>query len=151
MPIYWTFSEILRIKKKLGPEQVKKVRFRIGFWCIPRFRGNFGPPAAKKAKTKRFYTPPLGGKKTTEFVSPQKESFGKSKGVWVDFVFKVGGKIGWVDFCVQSRSQSRFVTILNPYMGGGRLLTNFPPSPHAQTHAQTDAQPDAQPHAQTDV
>ena len=58
----------------------------------------FSPPAAKKVKTKRFYTPPLGGKKTTEFVSPQKESFGKSKGVWVDFLFKVGGKIGWVDF-----------------------------------------------------
>ena len=58
----------------------------------------FSPPAAKKAKTKRFYTPPLGGKKTTEFVFPQKESFGKSKLVWADFVFKVGLKICWVDF-----------------------------------------------------
>ena len=94
------------------------------------YRSNFRPPAEKKAKTKRFYTPPLGGKKTTEFVSPPKESFGKSKGVWVDFVFKVGGKIGWVDFCVQSRSQNRFVTILNSYMGGGgysHLFLTRPP------------------------
>ena len=89
----------------------------------------------------KIYTPPLGGKKTTEFVFPQKESFGKSKGVWVDFVFKVGGKIGWVDFCVQSRKQNRFVTILNPYMGGGRLLTPFPPSPDVSPHASPDVSP----------
>ena len=62
---------------------------------------------------------PVGEKKTTEFVFPQKESFGKSKVVWVDFVFKIGAKICWVGFCVQSRRQNRFVTILNPYMGRG--------------------------------
>ena len=33
---------------------------------------------------------PVGEKKTTEFVPPQKESFGKSKAV---FMFKVGAKI----------------------------------------------------------
>ena len=72
---------------------MKKVRFLFGIWRIPRFRCNFSLPSSKKAKTKRFYTPPLGGKKTTEFVSPPKESFGKSKLVWVDFVCKVGVKI----------------------------------------------------------
>ena len=36
---------------------MKKVRFLIGIWCIPRFCCNFSPPPAKKAKTKRFYIP----------------------------------------------------------------------------------------------
>ena len=36
---------------------MKKVRFHLGIWRISRFRGNFSPPAAKKAKTKRFYAP----------------------------------------------------------------------------------------------
>ena len=54
LDIFGNFKDFL---KNLGPEQVKKVRFLIGIWCIPRFRGNFSPPAAKKVKTKRFYIP----------------------------------------------------------------------------------------------
>ena len=61
-------------------------------------------------------------------------------------MFKVGGKIEFWLFYVQSRSQNRCVTILNLYMGGergGRGTDKLPPSPHAST--------DASPHASTDV
>ena len=65
------------------------------------YQRRFGPPNNHFAtffEIYKIYTPPLGAKKTTEFVSPQKESFGKSELVWVDFVFKVGVKICWADF-----------------------------------------------------
>ena len=41
---------------------------------------DFRLAAAKKVKTKRFYTPPLGGKKTAGVLfAPQKESFGQQE------------------------------------------------------------------------
>ena len=103
---------------------MKKVRFPIGIWCIPRFRCNFRPPAEKKAKTKRFYTPPLGRKKRQSLFSPQKNLLARAK----QFMFEVGATIDFWHFYVQTRSQNRSVTILNLYMGGGGgELTVFPP------------------------
>ena len=102
---------------------MKKVRFLIGIWCIPRFRGNFSPPAAKKAKTKRFYTPPLGRKKRQSLFPPKKNLLARAK----QFMFEVGAKIDVWPFYVQTRSQNRSVTILNLYMGGGRGLHRCSP------------------------
>ena len=99
------------------------MRFLVGIWRIPRFRCNFSPPAAKKAKTKRFYTPPLGRKKRQSLFSPKKNLLARAK----QFMFEVGAKIDVWPFYVQSRSQNRSVTILNLYMGGGGELTVFPP------------------------
>ena len=48
------------------------MRFPIGNLCIACFSSKFGLQQAKKVKTKRFYTPPLGGKKTTRFLLPKK-------------------------------------------------------------------------------
>ena len=66
-------------------------------------------------------------------------------------MLKVVAKIDFWSFYVQSRNQNRCVTILNLYMGGGGLLTPFPPSIHASIHASTDASTDASIHASTDV
>ena len=49
----------------------------------------------QKSENQKILYSPVGEKKTTEFVFPQKESFGKSKLVYV-----------------QSRSQNRCLTIL---------------------------------------
>ena len=97
------------------------------FGAFLDFVAILAPQQQKKRKPKDSILPRWGVKKQQSLFSPPKESFGKSKGVWVDFVFKVGGKIGWVDFWVQSRSQNRFVTILNPYMGGGEATDTFSP------------------------
>ena len=50
-------------------------------------------PQQQKSENQKILYSPVGEKKTTEFVFPPKESFGKSKVVWVDFVLKVGVKI----------------------------------------------------------
>ena len=84
------FEKLLFSDINLYRKFLKKVCFLIGIRAFLSFCGKFRPPSSKKAKTKRFYTPPLGGKKTTEFVSPPKESFGKSKAF---FMFEVGAKI----------------------------------------------------------
>ena len=89
------FENSWKIYKNLWTEQMKKVRLLIGIWCIPRFRCNFSLPTSKKAKTKRFYTPPLGVKKRQSLFPPK--------------------RIFWqeqISFYVQSRSQNRCLTIL---------------------------------------
>ena len=68
---------------------MKKVRFLIGIWCIPRFRCNLAPHQQKKRKPKDSILP-RWGEKNDRVCFPQKESFGKSKFV---FMFKVGAKI----------------------------------------------------------
>ena len=129
---------------------MKKVRFYFGIWCIPRFRGNFRPPAEKKAKTKRFYTPPLGRKKRQSLFPPKKNLLARAK----QFMFEVGAKIDVWPFYVQTRSQNRSVTILNLYMGGGRGThrnSPFPPSIDVWTDVSTDASTDASTPVSTDV
>ena len=64
--------------------------FSYGLVCVE----NLASQQQKSENQKILYSP-VGEKKTTEVVFPQKESFGKSKAVYV-----------------QSRSQNRFLTIL---------------------------------------
>ena len=76
-----------------------KFLWKIAFpYCIFCYRlvcaGNLAPQQQKSENQKILYSP-VGEKKTTEFVPPQKESFGKSKAVYV-----------------RSRSQNRCLTIL---------------------------------------
>ena len=120
---------------------MKKVRFPIVIWCIPRFRGNFDPPAEKKAKTKRFYTPPLGRKKRQSLFPPKKNLLARAK----QFMFEVGAKIDVWPFYVQSRSQNRSVAILNLYMGGGGDLTVFPPRPMSRPTSRPTSRPPSRP------
>ena len=79
----------------------------------------------------KIYTPPLGRKKRQSLFSPKKNLLARAK----QFMFEVGAKIDFWHVYVQSRSQNRSVTILNLYMGGGRLLTPFPHSTPVSTHA----------------
>ena len=60
-----------------------------------------------------------------------------SKLIFDHFVFKVGVKIDFWQFYVQSISQNRSVTILNLYMGGGGQLTVFPVSIDVSTDVST--------------
>ena len=63
-------SEIMSIVK------LEKGVSLLGFRSSRVFSSKFGPPEAKKARSKRFYTPPLGEKKATRVLFPQKKSFG---------------------------------------------------------------------------
>ena len=94
-PIYWTFSEILGILEKFMNRTSEKSAFPYWNLVHSSISLQFSPPAAKKAKTKRFYTPPLGRKKRQSLFPPK--------------------RIFWqeqISFYVQSRSQNRYLTIL---------------------------------------
>ena len=73
MPIFSIFSEILRILEKFMNRTSEKSAFPYWNLVHSSISLQFSPPAAKKAKTKRFYTPPLGGQKTQAYcLAPQK-------------------------------------------------------------------------------
>ena len=94
-PIYWTFSEILGILEKFMNRTSEKSAFPYWNLVHSSISLQFSPPTAKKAKTKRFYTPPLGRKKRQSLFPPK--------------------RIFWqeqISFYVQSRSQNRCLTIL---------------------------------------
>ena len=107
----------------------------------------FSPPAAKKAKTKRFYTLLLGRKKRQSSFSPKQNLLARAK----QFMFEVGAKIDVWQFYVQSRSQNRSVTTLNLYMGGGRGTHRFPPSTDVSTPVSTDVSTPVSTDVSTDV
>ena len=85
-------DQILTAMRKSRDEEGKRNRYHdtkaadaVPYWKIDDFVGFAGfswvwvvlmAARAKKVETKRFYTPPLGGKKTQAFlVAPQKGSF----------------------------------------------------------------------------
>ena len=95
MPIFSIFSEILRILEKFMNRTSEKSAFPYWNLVHSSISLQFSPPAAKKAKTKRFYTPPLGRKKRQSLFPPK--------------------RIFWQEqssFYVQSRSQNRCLTLL---------------------------------------
>ena len=95
MPIFSIFSEILRILEKFMNRTSEKSAFPYWNLVHSSISLQFSPPTAKKAKTKRFYTPPLGRKKRQSLFPPK--------------------RIFWqeqISFYVQSRSQNRYLTIL---------------------------------------
>ena len=87
------------------------------------------------SRSTRSILPRWGEKKRQSLFPPKKNLLARAK----QFRFKVGAKIDFWPFYVQSRSQNRSVTILNLYMGGGRGTHRFPPSIHVWTPTSTDA------------
>ena len=61
------FSEMISQRMFL-----KKVRFLFGIRAFLSFCCNFRPPSSKKSENQKILYSPVGGKKTIEFVSPQK-------------------------------------------------------------------------------
>ena len=72
MPIFSIFSEILRILEKFMNRTSEKSAFPYWNLVHSSISLQFSPPAAKKAKTKRFYTPPLGRKKRQSLFPPKR-------------------------------------------------------------------------------
>ena len=107
------------------------MRFLKWISSVACFSSKFSPQQAKKVKTKRFYTPTFGEKKTTRFVSPKKifwkvsEARGKEGGRW-----RVGSRVRVlllesVDNCSgaeQLLSLHPWLTSLHPW-----LTTRFTP------------------------
>ena len=152
MPIYWVFRFFGGLLELFSTQVFMKNCVSLLYFLLRSvLRWKFSLPAAKKWKPKDSILP-RWGEKNDRVCFPPKESFGKSKLV---FMFKVGAKIDIWPFYVQSRSQNRRVTILNLYMGGKKGYSPFPPSTDASTHASppasTDASTPASTPASTDV
>ena len=89
------FRKILGILEKFMNRTSEKSAFPYWNLVHSSISWQFQPPSSKKSENQKILYSPVGEKKTTEFVPPPKESFGKSKAVYV-----------------RSRSQNRCLTIL---------------------------------------
>ena len=94
-PSFRFFRKILRILEKFMNRTSEKSAFPYWNLVHSSISWQFYAPSRKKSENQKILYSPVGEKKTIEFVPPPKESFGKSKAVYV-----------------RSRSQNRCLTIL---------------------------------------